>query len=264
MTDAVTVDVENGVATLTLNRPDQRNALSVEMTGALVDAIDDLEGHEEARCLVITGREGTFCAGGDIDAMAERMAGEISLAESVRHIQQDTSRAIRRVREFHLPTVAKVDGVAYGAGANLAIACDCVVASEDARISFGFRQVGLAVDSGTSYLLPRVVGENVAKELVFTGELLDAERAADLGIFNHVYPNDSFEDEADAFVERIASGPTVALETSKRLVNQGLESSFKEAVDDEASAQAAVFVTGDHREGANAFMEGREPEFEGN
>ena len=263
MTEAVTVDVENGVATLTLNRPDQRNALSVEMTGALLDAIDDLEGHEEARCLVITGRGKTFCAGGDIDAMAERMAGEVSLAESVRHIQQDTSRAIRRVREFHLPTVAKLDGVAYGAGANLAIACDCVVASEDARISFGFRQVGLAVDSGTSYLLPRVVGENVAKELVFTGELLDAERAADLGIFNHVYPTDSFEDEADSFVERIASGPTVALETSKRLVNQGLESSFKEAVDDEASAQAAVFETGDHREGANAFMEGREPEFEG-
>lgn len=259
--EPVLLDVEDGIATLTLNRPDSRNALTREMSHALIDAVNDLEARDDVRCLVVTGREGTFCAGGDINAMVERLAGEVPLHEAVRDIQQVTSRAIRRIYEFHRPTVAKVDGVAFGAGGNLAVACDCVVASERARISFGFRQVGLAVDSGTSYLLPRIVGENVAKELVYTGELVDAERAHDLGLFNHVY--DEFESEADAFIESIASGPSVALETSKRLIEQGLSSDLKQAQDDEAAAQAAVFETHDHREGANAFMESREPEFEG-
>ena len=259
--EPVLLDVEDGVATLTLNRPDSRNALTREMSTAIIDAVNDLETRDDVRCLVVTGQEGTFCAGGDINAMVERLAGEVPLHEAVRNIQQVTSRAIRRIYEFHRPTIAKVDGVAFGAGGNLAVACDCVVASERARISFGFRQVGLAVDSGTSYLLPRIVGENVAKELVYTGELVDAERALDLGLFNHVY--EEFETEADAFVESIAEGPSVALETSKRLIEQGFSSDLKQAQDDEAAAQAAVFETDDHREGANAFMESRKPEFDG-
>lgn len=261
--DAVLLDVEDGVATLTLNRPDQRNALGFEVSTGIIDAVDELEDDPDVRALVVTGAGGSFCAGGDVNAMVQRMAGEVPLHEAVRHVQQETSRAIRRVREFHRPTVAKVDGVAFGAGANLAIACDCQLASEDAKISFGFRQVGLAVDSGTSYLLPRLVGENTAKELVFTGELVDADDAAELGIFNHVYDADEFAAEAEAFVEEIASGPSVALTASKQVLNQGLEVSFSQAVDNEATAQAAVFETEDHREGAEAFMEGREPEFEG-
>lgn len=261
--DAVRLDVDDGVATLTLNRPDRRNALSREVSSGIVDAVEEIEAHPEARAAVVTGAGGAFCAGGDVNAMVQRLAGEIPLHEAVRHIKQDTARAIQRVRELHLPTVAKVDGPAFGAGANLAIACDCLVASSDAKISFGFRQVGLAVDSGTSYLLPRIVGENTAKELVFTGELLDAAEAEDLGIFNHVYDADEFEERADEFVATIAEGPSVALRASKQLVNQGLESSFQQAIENEATAQAAVFETDDHREGAEAFMEGRDPEFEG-
>ncbi|MFB6118437.1 enoyl-CoA hydratase/isomerase family protein [Halosegnis sp.] len=259
--EPVIVDVEDGIATLTLNRPDSRNALAREMSEAIIDAVDSLEGRDDVRCLVVTGQEGTFCAGGDVTAMTERLAGDVPLHEAVRNIQQVTSRAIRRVYEFHRPTVAKVDGVAFGAGANLAVACDIVLASERARISFGFRQVGLAVDSGTSYLLPRIVGESVAKELVYTGELVEPARAEELGLFNHVY--EEFETEADAFVESIASGPSVALATSKRLIEQGFSSDLKQAQDDEAAAQAAVFETHDHEEGATAFMESRDPEFTG-
>ena len=259
--DPVRVDVEDGVATLTLNRPDNRNALSAELSAAIIDAVDELEDSDEVRCLVVTGTEGTFCAGGDINAMAERMSGAAELHEAVERIQHETSRAIQRVAEFHLPTIATVDGVAYGAGANLAIATDVTLASEDARISFGFRQVGLAVDSGTSYLLPRQVGTSTAKELVFTGELLEAREAEELGLFNHVYAD--FEAEADEFVQRIASGPTVALRTSKKLIEQGYDTSLRVACDNEAAAQAAVFETDDHEEGAMAFMEGREPEFQG-
>ena len=262
MSDAVELDIADGVATITLNRPDNRNALSSEMSGAIVDAVDEVEESEEARCLVVTGKEGTFCAGGDVSAMVELMSGQAELHEAVERIQHETSRAIQRIAEFHLPTVAKVDGVAYGAGANLAIAADVTLASADARISFGFRQVGLAIDTGTSYLLPRQVGVSKAKELVFTGEMLGPEEAEDLGLFNHVYEED-FETRADEFVEQIATGPTVALRTSKKLIEQGFDTSLTNAQDNEAAAQAAVFATHDHEEGANAFMEGREPDFQG-
>jgi len=262
MSDPVRLDIDDGVATLTLNRPDDRNALSAEMSGAIVDAVDEVEDDDEARCLVVRGKEGTFCAGGDVNAMVELMSGAAELHEAVERIQHETSRAVRSIAEFHLPTIALVDGVAYGAGANLAIAADVTLASDEARISFGFRQVGLAIDTGTSYLLPREVGVSKAKELVFTGELLDAEAAGELGLFNHVYEDD-FEARADEFVESIATGPTVALRTSKKLIEQGFDGSLRDAQDNEAAAQAAVFRTHDHEEGATAFMEGREPEFEG-
>ena len=262
MTEPVLLDVEDGIATLTLNRPDDRNALSAEMSGAIVDAVRELEDHDDVRCLVVAGREGTFCAGGDVNAMVRLMSGQAELHEAVDRIQRETSMAVRAVAEFPLPTVAKVDGVAYGAGANLAIAADVTLASDEARISFGFRQVGLAIDTGTSYLLPREVGVSKAKELVFTGELLEADEAAELGLFNHVYAEE-FDAEADAFVDRIATGPTVALRTSKKLIEQGMNQSLRDAQDNEAAAQAAVFETHDHEEGATAFMEGRDPEFEG-
>jgi len=262
MSDPVLLDVEDGVATVTLNRPDDRNALSAELSAAILDAVDEVEADDDARCLVIQGAEGTFCAGGDINAMVELMSGAAELHEAVERIQHETHRVVRRVAEFHLPTIAKVDGVAYGAGANLAIAADITLASADARLSFGFRQVGLGIDSGTSYLLPRQVGVSRAKELVFTGEMLDAEEAADLGLFNHVY-EEEFDERADAFIEPIAAGPTVALRHSKKLIEQGMDASLTDALDNEAAAQAAVFATEDHEEGATAFMEGREPEFEG-
>ncbi len=264
MTDEpVRLDVEDGVATLTLDRPDNRNALTREMGSAIADALDDLEGNEEARCLVVTGSGGSFCAGGDINAMMERMGGDVPLHEAVRGIQYETSKTLERVHEFYLPTVAKVDGVAFGAGANLAMACDLQVMSEEARISFGFRQVGLAVDTGTSYFLPRAVGENTAKELVFTGELVEPERAEDLGLVNHVFPAESFDEDVAEFVETIATGPTVALRASKQALRGGFDRSLGDAMAFEAAAQAQVFESEDHAEGATAFMEKRDPEFEG-
>ncbi|WP_435076630.1 enoyl-CoA hydratase/isomerase family protein [Halococcus sp. AFM35] len=260
--EAVLVDVDEGVARLTLNRPSVRNALTEDISAGIIDALAELEG-SDARCLVVEGAGGAFSAGGDVNAMSERLAGDVALDEAVRHITQETSRAVKRVAEFDLPTVAKIDGIAFGAGANLAVACDIQLASDESKISFGFRQVGLAVDSGTSYFLPRIVGENTAQELVLTGELVEAERAERLGLFNHVYPDDEFDERADEFVEQIATGPTVALRTSKRLMRQGFESSLDQAMENEAAAQAAVFETGDHREGAESFMAGEKPDFEG-
>lgn len=261
--EAVSLSVEDGVATVRLNRPDVRNALVPAIQEGIVDRLDDIRDHDDARCVVITGSEDAFCAGGNIKGMKERDE-ESSPAEGVQRITDTVHHTLKRLARFPMPTVAAVSGPAFGAGASLALACDLQVASESARIGWGFRQVGLAVDSGTSYFLPRIVGENVAKELVFTGELLDAERAGELGIFNHVYSDEEFDEQLAAFVEPMASGPTLALRTSKRLIDEGLESSLDQALHNEATAQGTVYDTEDHQEGVDAFFDGREPEFQGN
>jgi enoyl-CoA hydratase/carnithine racemase len=185
------------------------------------------------------------------------------MVDQVDRIVEETAGAVSAVANCDLPTVAKLDGAAYGAGATLAIACDLLLASSSAKISFGFRQVGLSIDSGASYLLPRLVGENVAKELVFTGELIDADRAKDVGLFNRVFPDDEFDARVDDVVQRIATGPTVALRNSKRLLEQGLDSTFEQAVHNEAAMQVVSAETDDHAEGVRAFVEKRDPEFEG-
>jgi len=260
--DAVLYEIEGEIATITLNQPDMRNAMSEAISVGLLDALDEIEG-SEARCVVLQGSGGSFCAGGDINAMMQGLSGQTDTYEKVDSVIQKTSRAVTRVHEFELPVIAKIDGPAFGAGANLAIACDLQIASDEAQISFGFRQVGLAVDSGTSYFLPRIVGENTAKDLVLTGRMIGAEEADDLGLFTHVYPDEEFEARFDEYVEPIATGPTIALKTSKRLLRQGLESTLEQAMTNEAGAQAAVFETHDHEEGATAFMEKRDAEFEG-
>ncbi|QPV62441.1 enoyl-CoA hydratase/isomerase family protein [Halosimplex litoreum] len=276
----VTLDVAEGVATVTLDRPEMRNALTSGVATDLIDAIEAVP--DEARCVVLAGNGPTFCAGGDIDAMVEGLEGErsepserssgeqrdprdgaVPAHERVERIVEETAGAVRAVATCNLPTVAKIHGPAYGAGGALAVACDLLLASESASISFGFRQVGLNVDSGASHLLPRIVGENVAKELLYTGELIDADRAEEVGLFNHVYADEAFEGRVAGMVDRIASGPTVALKQSKRLVEQGPTSSFDEAVRNEAAAQIVSASTDDHEEGVRAFVASREPEFEG-
>ncbi|MFC6904639.1 enoyl-CoA hydratase-related protein [Halalkalicoccus tibetensis] len=260
--DAVRLALDDGVATVTIDRPDRRNALSREVSDGLREALATVE-EREGRCLVVEGAGGAFSAGGDIAAMREGIEGDAPIDQRVRELERTTSETLARLVTFSLPTVAKVDGPAVGAGANLALACDLQLASDRASMGFVFRNVGLSVDAGTSYLLPRVVGENVAKELVFTGEILDAERAGELGLFNHVFPEGEFDERADAIVERIAAGPTVALRHAKRLLGEGLGKSIDRAMTDEAVAQGVVFESADHEEGVEAFLEGRDPAFEG-
>lgn len=261
--NSVSVSRESGVVTVTLERPDVRNALTTDVTAGLRDAFDSLD--DDTRCVVLEGDGGAFCAGGDVNAMLELRAGERSMESAVRHIIDDTAGAIKRVYDCRFPTVAKVDGPAVGAGGALALACDLRVFSPDGRIGFNFEQLGLAVDSGVSYLLPREVGAGVAKELVYTGEVLDAERAADLGLANRVFGADGeeFEDAVASFVAAVASGPTAALRTSKRLLRRGFEVSLDTAIEHEAAAQAPLFATEDHGEGVDAFLERRDPTFGG-
>lgn len=260
--DPLSVDRVDDRLVLTLSDPDVRNALSLEMATSLIETLEDLD-EEEIRCVVVQGAGGTFCAGGDVTAMIEGVATDMPVDERVDDYGVPTNRAVQKLYECPVPTVAKVDGAAFGAGGALAIACDVVLASERAKISFGFRQVGLNVDSGTSALLPRQVGESVALDLVYTGELVDAERAHDLGLFTRVFPEDEFEQRAGELVDRIAGGPTLALRHSKRLLKAGRTQPIDEAVDDELEAIRETLASDDHVEGATAFMEQREPEFSG-
>jgi enoyl-CoA hydratase/carnithine racemase len=261
VSDPVRIERDGPVARVVLDRPDRRNALSRPLARALREALDDLAG-SDARVVVLAGAGAGFCAGGDVDRMAERREEGVPVTEAVGEAIRVAGRTVRRVAEHDLPTIAAVDGAAYGAGATLAIACDIQYARPQGKISFGIRRVGLAIDSGVSHLLPRLVGLNTAKELVFTGELIDADRARELGIFTRVFEADSFEAAAENVIEDIASGPTVALTASKRLLNHQ-SNSFDAATSREASAQEVAFSTADHEEGARAFVEGRQPEFDG-
>jgi enoyl-CoA hydratase/carnithine racemase len=260
-TDAVLLDRTDGIATITLNQPDRRNAFSAAIQDGIRDALEEVRG-TDARVVVFEGAGGAFSAGGDVSKMRDWMEDDTPPTERAKEIEEGMS-LMATVDEFPLYTVAKIDGPAVGGGAALALACDIQVASERSVVGFVFRNVGLAVDNGVSYLLPQVVGTNVAKELAATGELLPAERAEELGLLNHAYPTEEFEARADELVEEIATGPTVALERTKKLIDAGVDSTLDQAIADEAIAQAAVMETYDHREGVEAFFEDREPEFEG-
>jgi enoyl-CoA hydratase/carnithine racemase len=260
--DAVHLDIDDGVATVTLDRPEVRNALAGPMATSLREHFESI-ADSDARCVVLTGAGEAFCAGGDIGAMVNGVESDLPAAERMESFVIALHDAVEAVHDCRLPVVAKIGGPVLGAGAGLALACDVQLANPDAKIGFGFRQVGLAVDSGVSYFLPRLVGPNKAKELVFTGELLDADTARELGIFTRLFERDSFEEGVDNIVSTIAEGPTVALTQAKRAIDRGTESTFEAALDREAAAQGVAFTTDDHAEGTTAFVEQREPEFEG-
>lgn len=255
-------DLDDEVATLTLDNPDYRNALSLEMTRGIKEGIERAED-SEARCVVIEGANDAFCAGGDIQSMLEALSSDADIEGLIEDVGEPVNRTVEVVHECSLPTIARVDGPAYGAGGSLAIANDIVVASENAELSFSFRRVGLSVDSGTSYLLPRIVGENTAKNLTFRDIVLEADEAADLGLFQEVFPAGEFETKSQEVVDEVATGPTVALRNTKGLLQQGQNRSMSEAIHNEVESLKEIFHTEDFSEGVSAFLERRSPEFDG-
>lgn len=260
MANAVQTTVEDEIGRLRLNQPDRRNAWSPALLDGLVAGMDELED-ADARVLVLEAAGEAFCAGGDIDMMEGW--DESSFEDRVDRATTVHREVIARLIRFPLPTIAKIDGAAIGGGATLAVACDLQVASERARLGFSFRTVGLCIDSGTSYVLSRQVGENTAKDLVYTGRVVDGREAANLGLVTHVHPVDAFQERAEALVSTVATGPTVALRLDKRLLTGAAERSLSDALDAEAMAMARAAGTADHREGVAAFREGRDPDFEG-
>ena len=247
------------LATITLNRPDARNAIDLTMRQELVAALDEVEADAAARVLILTGSGGHFCAGGDVKTMRQRRQ---TAAEGRARVQMLNAMVLRLV-DFPRPTIAMVDGYAVGAGTNLALCCDLVVASDRAKFGELFNKIGLVPDGGGTWLLSRLVGLARAKELIFTGDVFDAGEAARIGLVNRVVPVGELEKVTRALAEKIASGPPAVLRLAKHMVNRAATSDLAAALDLEAYSQGLAIASDDHQEGLAAFFDKRPPKFIG-
>lgn len=227
------------------------------MRREIVEALDEIEADPAVRVVIVTGAGGHFCAGGDLRSMSEK---RLTAAEGRDRVEV-LNRMVRRLVEFPRPTIAMVDGVAAGAGANLALCCDLVVASDRAQFGELFWKVGLVPDGGGTWLLPRAVGLARAKELMFTADLIDAREALRIGLVNRVVPAADLVTATRALAERIAAGPPAVLRMVKHLVNRAAASDLATALDMEAFAQGQALAGPDHQEGLRAFFEKRPPRF---
>jgi 2-(1,2-epoxy-1,2-dihydrophenyl)acetyl-CoA isomerase len=253
------LDRSGSVATLTLNRPQARNAIDLVMRRELVAALDEIEADEATRVVILTGAGGHFCAGGDVKSMREKRQ---SAAEGRARVD-GLNRFVARLVEFPRPTIAMVDGFAVGAGSNLALCCDLVVASDRAKFGEVFARIGLVPDGGGTYVLPRVIGLARAKELVFTADIIDATEAARIGLVNRVVPASELGTVTQALALKIAAGPPGVLRMAKQMLNRSLTSDLAGALDLEALCQGIASSSEDHQEGLAAFFEKRPPRFTG-
>ncbi len=255
-------EVKDGIATLTLNRPERMNALGGTLREDLYDALARASGDAAVRVVVITGAGRGFCAGGDVKAMNEaKEAGrERSLME---RIAPGRDRTLLAMRDAPQPIIAAVNGAAAGAGMNLALACDIRIASTAARFSQAFVKRGLHPDWGGTYFLPRLVGMARACELVFTGEVVDAAEALRLGLVSRVVEPEALMPTTLELAGRIAAGPPVAIRLARRALYRNAEADLREALEYETFAQNACFETEDAREGIRAFVDKRTPIFRG-
>ncbi len=263
MTNELLETVKDGVAVLTMNRPDRLNAMSGEMLDAMLASLERLASDPDVGVVVLTGAGRGFCAGGDVKAMAEgREFGSDTMEDKAQGLRakMETSRWLH---EMPKPTIAMVRGAAAGAGLSLAMACDLRIASDNARFATAFARVGYSGDFGGSYHLTQLVGTAKARELYYTAALVDAKEALALGLVNRVVPDAELEKETMALATRIAAGPRVALRYMKRNMNAAETGTLKELLDLEAWHHTRCGMTEDHREAARAFVDKREPVFKG-
>ncbi len=253
---------EGGIATITLDRPDRLNALTFDVYAELRDTFVTLAACPSVRVVILTGSGRAFCSGGDVtDIIGELITRDTgALLEFTRM----TGSLVQSIRALRAPVIAAINGVAAGAGAVIALACDLRVASETASLAFLFPKVGLAgADMGAAYLLPRVVGLARATEILFFGDPIEAKDALRFGLVSRVVPPSMLRDEARSFAERLASGPTFALGLTKTLLNHELDVDFAAAIEAEAQAQALCMQTHDFKEAFEAFKAKRPPKFQG-
>ncbi len=255
MTDLVLTDVTDGIAVITLNRPDKRNAMSDAMRAAFVDAIQQAGNDRAVRALVLTGAGRAFCAGGDVAGMQQRMdapPGDVGFNGWSR--QQGVHRAQMLLHTLPKPTIAAVNGAAAGLGADTALACDFVMASSTAKFVWSYMLRGLIPDGGGLYFLPRRVGLSMAKELIFTGRTLDTTEAQRIGLVDRVSSPETLLSDAIAWAKILSAGSATALALAKTLVNQSYESAPTALFASSSQAQGICYTSTEHRASVSAFL----------
>jgi 2-(1,2-epoxy-1,2-dihydrophenyl)acetyl-CoA isomerase len=261
VSDTIRLSVEDGVAWITLNRPDRLNAFAGRMRDDLHDAIDRAATSPEVRVIVITGAGRGFCTGADVEVMSDLLArGDDTTFEG---LVEAGMRVVRRLAQVEQPVIAAVNGPAAGAGASLALACDFRIASERATIGFTFNRIGLHPDWGATHSLPRLVGPGRAAELVMTGRMVDAREAERIGLFQQVFADDWFLDEVRKLAKELAAKPPLALTLAKRTLAASATSDLDTMLAAEREQQMRCFRSADAKEGITAFNEKRKPVFRG-
>ncbi len=264
MNDAVLVERRDGVVLCTLNRPEKKNAIDTAMWEALIALCDEVQERPDDRVLVFTGAGDGFCSGADLTpgGAGSGPTSPGGLGGALAGMRQ-VGRTALRLHQLSKPTIAAVNGVAAGAGCNLALGCDLIYASDQARFSEIFTRRGLVVDFGGSWLLPRLVGLHRAKELVFTADVIDANEADRIGLVNRVVPHAELLEHAMSVATKLAKLAPNQLAVNKKLLHQSYSVTMAEALEFESVAQAANFASRDTAEAMIAFVEKREPNFTG-
>ena len=252
----IDVTIQSNIATLTLNRPDKRNAVSDAMRAELIEALDSLARAPEVRAVIVTGSGKGFCAGGDIAGMARRMdapADEVAFNGWAR--QQRVHHAVSLLHTMPKPTIAAVNGAAAGLGADMALSCDFVIASEAATFVWSYIKRGLIPDGGGLYFLPRRVGLAAAKDLIFSGRKVDAREARELGIADRISTPDTLLADATAWASELIQGSPTALALGKAILNQSYELSAPQVLSQGSQAQAICYTSREHRDAVRAFLD---------
>lgn len=256
--NTIIFEIKSGVGKITLNRPDLLNSFNKEMALAVQDALDHCAENPEVRCIVLTGAGRAFCAGQDLQ---EAIAADGPSLESI--VKDHYNPIILKLRGIEKPIVAAVNGVAAGAGANIALACDIVVAAEAASFIQAFSKIGLIPDSGGTYTLPRLIGFQKASALMMLGDKVSAEDAEKMGMIYRAVANDEFEATIEKISAQLAIMPTKGLGLTKRALNLSLLNDLSQQLDVEENIQNRAGTTDDYNEGVNAFLEKRKPNFTG-
>lgn len=251
----IIVEKENGIATITMNRPDKLNALNIEMQMEMKEVLDSFSMDDEVRVIILTGAGRAFSSGGDIGTMKEAHDSDPLLLRQA--LYYATSEVTNRIWNIEKPVIAAVNGVAAGGACNFALACDFVIASENARFGEVFIHVGLVPDGGGSWILSRLVGLQKAKEIIMMGKMVPAEEAEKIGMVNKVVPQEDIMSTAKEYAKILASLPSKTLGAAKKTINKALTTDLREAMDYEMTMQAICFQTDAHRERVKAFLEKR-------
>ena len=265
MTQDLIETIDDGIATLTMNRPESRNALTRDMVQAMHAALLRLSTDPSIRLLVLTGAGRAFCSGGDVKGFAKAAAAGVAPMAFDQRVSDLRLRmeVSRLLHEMPKPTLAIIPGPAAGAGFSLALACDLRIASDDAKLTTAFARMGLSGDFGGSYFLGHLVGASRARELYFTGRVVAADEALQMGLLDRVAPADQLAATALQWARELAGLPTVAIGYMKRNLNLGLRSSLSDVLDAEAIHMVRTFDTEDHKGAAQAFVDKRRPSFNG-